>query len=286
MSIISSIDKRTNISKKEFVNEYVRKSIPVVITDLTKNWPGMGKLTPEFFKNKYGHMEKEVEGVKIKMADYIDMMLKSTPENPSPYPYAFNVEYDFPELMSWLKPELHYGKSDRVNHPLLPKSFLKGTQVHEFFFGGKGSGFPFVHIDVMCLHTQITQLYGEKEFFLFPPDQTPYMYPREDRPKISSVRNIFNPDLEKYPLFKNAKPLSIMVHEGETVFFPTGWWHTTLMHSPSISYGRVHLNHENWPLFVEDNYQLWKRYHPTMSHVARAYANFVGKVMDIQESFA
>jgi len=283
---ITSIDKRSNISQKEFVNEYVNRNIPVVITDLASKWSGMGKLTPEFFKTKYGHIENTVDDKVIKMADYIDIMMASTPENPAPYPYSFNVLNTFPELMDELKPEMYYGKSDRVNHPLLPKSFLKGTQVHEFFFGGLGSGFPFVHIDVLYLHTQITQLYGQKEFFLFPPEQTPYMYPREDKPKISSVRNIFKPDLEKYPLFKNAKPVSIMVNEGETIFFPTGWWHTTVIHSPSISYGRVHLNAANWPLFVSDNYKYWKQYHPTMSEFAKAYAGIVGKVMSVQESFA
>ena len=111
------------------------------------------------------------------------------------------------------------------------------------------------------------------------------MYPREDKPKISSIPDIFNPDYEKFPLFKNAKPLSIMVEQGETVFFPTGWWHTTVMYGPNISYGRVHLNHDNWPMFVSDNYMYWKRYHPSMSKVAKVYADVLGKVMDVQESF-
>ncbi|MEO8149014.1 MAG: cupin-like domain-containing protein [Bacteroidia bacterium] len=282
---ITSIDKRSNISQKEFINEYVNKSIPVVITDLAAKWPGMGKLTPEFFKTNYGNVENEVDGKKIKMADYVDMMFASTEANPAPYPYSFNVERDFPELMKDLKPNMYYGKSDRINHPLLPKSFLKGTQVHEFFFGGKGSFFPFLHFDVLYLHTQITQLYGQKEFFLYPPEQAPYMYPREDKPKISSVRNIFNPDYEKFPLFKNAKPVSVMVNEGETVFFPTKWWHITKMHSANISYGTVHLNANNWPLFVSDNYKYWKQYHPAMSKIAKVYADVVGKVMDMQESF-
>lgn len=278
------IDKRSNLSHKEFVNEYVIPSKPVVITDAVKNWKNIEKFTPEFFKTKFGHIEKEVDGKVIKMGDYIDMMINSTVENPAPYPYNFNIEKVFPELMANFKPQVFYGVKDRVLHPLMPSSFLKGTEVHEFFFGGLGSSFPFLHIDAMFLHTQITQLYGDKEFFLFPPEQTPYMYPREDKPKISSVKNIFNPDFDQFPLFKNAQASSVMVNQGETVFFPTGWWHVTKMHGPCISYGRVHLNKNNWDNFIGDNYHLWKKYHPALAPFLKAYGTGLGKIMDAQEA--
>ena len=211
-------------------------------------------------------------------------MTASTIETPAPYPYNFNIEKVFPELMPDLAPQVYYGVKDRVLHPLMPNSFLKGTEVHEFFFGGMGSSFPFLHIDAMFLHTQITQLYGKKEFFMFPPDQTPYMYPREDKPKISSIKNIFNPDFEKYPLFKNAEVSSVMVNVGETIFFPTGWWHVTKMYGPSISYGRVHLNKNNWNNFIGDNYHLWKKYHPALAPFLKAYGTGLGKIMDAQEA--
>jgi len=280
-----TIDKRSNLSSKEFINEYVLPSKPVVITDAIKNWPALGKLTPRFFKSKYGHIEKVIDGITIKMGDYIDLMYASTPENPAPYPFNFNVEKIFPELMELLKPQVYYGEIDRVLHPFMPASFLKGTEVHEFFFGGHGSSFPFLHIDAMFLHTQITQLFGRKEFYMYPPDQSGFMYPREDKPKISSVRNIFNPDLEKYPLFKNAEVSSVMVEEGETIFFPTGWWRVTAMFEPCISYGRVHLNKANWDLFIGDNHKLWKRYHPTMAPFLKAYGSTLGSVMRMQEAF-
>ena len=255
-----------------------------MITDAVKNWKAIEKFTPEFFKTKYGHIEKEVDDKIVKMADYIDLMTASTIENPAPYPYNFNIEKVFPELMPDLAPQVYYGVKDRVLHPLMPNSFLKGTEVHEFFFGGMGSSFPFLHIDAMFLHTQITQLYGKKEFFMFSPEQTPYLYPREDKPKISSIKNIFNPDFEKYPLFKNAQVSSVMVNEGETIFFPTGWWHVTKMYGPSISYGRVHLNKNNWNNFIGDNYHLWKKYHPALAPFLKAYGTGLGKIMDAQEA--
>lgn len=281
---LGTVDKRTNLSKRELIKEYVEPSIPVVLTDAAKDWKAMGKITPEFFKTKYGSLEKEVKGRKYTIAEFIDLMLASTKENPSPYPFNLNVETYFPELMADIKPEILYAKSDRVNHPLLPKFMMKGTEVYEFFLGGVGAYFPFLHVDALFLHTQITQIYGSKDFILYPPDQTPFMYPREDNPKISHV-NPMKPDFERYPLFRNAKPLKVTVNEGETILFPTGWWHITEMHEPNISLGRVQLNAANWDNFVSDNYKLWKKYNPKMALPALLYSKFLGGIMNIQEKF-
>ncbi len=279
-----TVDRRENLTRKELINEYVLKNLPVIDADGAKKWPAYGKFTPDFFKKNYGQLTKEVKGKTYTIAEFIDLMLKSSPENPAPYPFNLNIEEYFPDLMNDIKPELLYAKSDRVNHPLLPKAMLKGTEVYEMFFGGNGSFFPFLHIDALYLHTQITQIYGDKEFILYPPEQSAYMYPREDNPKISHV-NIFNPDYDKFPLFKKAEPIRITVKQGETLFFPTGWWHATKIHGPCISVGRIQLNAGNWNNFVDDNYKLWKEYHPKVAGFARFYAKTLGSLMNLLEKF-
>ncbi|MFD2937025.1 cupin-like domain-containing protein [Spirosoma flavum] len=284
---ITQIDKRSNISQKELIAEYIEPAIPVVLTDATRDWDAMGKFTPSFFKKQYGHLTKELKGVTYTLSDYIDLMLASTPKNPAPYPFNVNVEQYLPELLDDLKPEILYAKSDRVNHPLLPKFLLNGTQVYELFFGGNGGSFPFLHVDALYLHTQITQLYGSKEFFLFPPEQAAYMYPKADNDKISQV-DVFNPDYVKYPLFKEVEPIRVTVEEGETILFPTKWWHTTQIHEPCISLGRVHLNASNWDDFSGDIFKLWPKLYPnhrTMAVPALVYTKVLGQVMTLQEKF-
>src|SRR3954468_8068065 len=113
--MITAIDKRSNLSRKELIKEYIELGIPVVVKDATANWPGMGKITPAFFKSKYGHLVKEIKGKKYTVAEYVDLMLASTPENPAPYPCNLNLQYYFPELLADIKPEILYSKSDRVN---------------------------------------------------------------------------------------------------------------------------------------------------------------------------
>jgi hypothetical protein len=279
---LTSIDKRSKISRRELIAEYLEPGIPVVLTDAAQEWGAMGKITPAFFKKKYGHFTKEIKGKSYTVAEVIDLIESSTPEKPAPYPCNLNIEKLFPELMKDLKPEIVCGKSDRVKHPLLPKLMLRGTEVYELFLGGRGASFPYLHVDALFLHTQITQLYGSKDFILYAPDQAAYMYPKDENKKVSQV-DIFNPDYEKYPLFRKAKAVKVTVEEGETILFPTKWWHTTQIHEPSISVGRVHLNAWNWDDFTRDNYELRKKNHPAVALATLAYGKVLGRLMDIQE---
>ncbi len=281
---ISSIDRREKLSRKELIKEYVEPGIPVIITDAVKDWTALGKITPEFFKNNYGHFTKEIKGVTYTFSEFIDLMLSATQENPCPYPFNLNIEQYFPELRKDLKPEVVYGKIDRVNHPLLPRFMMRQTEVYEFFLGGAGSAFPFLHIDALYLHNQATQLYGTKDFIMYGPDQVTFLYPTKENPKVSPV-NIFNPDYDKYPLFREAQPLRVTLKKGETLLFPSGWWHSTQIYGPSISMGRIQLNASNWDMYVEDESKSWKDRSKIMAALVFAYGKVLGKVMDFQELF-
>ena len=119
---------------------------------------------------------------------------------------------------------------------------------------------------------------------MFGPEQTPYLYPQPQNPKVSQV-DVLNPDYEKHPLFREARPLRVMVNQGETLLFPTGWWHTTQIHEPSISLGRCHLNGANYYDFVRDEAKVWKRKSSLMSLAVLLYGNAIGKIMDLQDAF-
>lgn len=277
-----TIDKRSNLSREELIKEYVEPSIPVVLTDATNNWNAFGKLTPQFFKENYGNVSKEVKGISYKMADVINLILQGNLGKKVPYPYNFDLEQVFPELLDEFMPEILYSKSDRINHPLVPKILQRGTTRYELFFGGKGSFFPFLHIDALNLHTQITQIYGSKDFILYPPEQSPYMYPSEGNRKFSCV-DIYNPDFQEHPLFKNAQPTRVTVNQGETIIFPTGWWHSTQIHEPCISFARVHLNAANWDLFIADNYRALKKRVSFLASPLLVYGKIAGSIIKKQE---
>lgn len=279
------VDRRASIGQKELLNDYVHKNRPVIITDTAKQWSAVGKWTPEFFEANYPEVTREVRGQVIRLADQIDKILVSTPENPAPYPYNLELEDHFPELMSDLSPQFVFGKMDRGASRLMPGSLMNGTPIHEVFFGGNGSTFPFVHYDALFLHTQITQIYGDKDLVLFHPDDGPYLYPRTDNEKFSQVRNVFDPDLENFPLFANARPYFETLHEGETIYFPCGWWHTTVTHGPSITYGRVVLNSLNYDRYLGDKYTRWLKNGRLKANVAYATGKVMGGIFSAIEAF-
>lgn len=278
---LTSLDKRSNISHRELIEEYVVPGLPVVVTDATQAWPAMGRITPDYLKTHYGRVSHAVKGITYTMAEYVDLMLASTPARPAPYPFNLNLQRVMQELLPDLQPDILYAKSDRLKHPLV-KMLLRNMTPFELFLGGNGAAFPYLHVDALYLHTQITQLYGAKEFFLYSPDQRPYMYPRADNAKVSQVE-VNSPDYEKFPLFRHAQPLVFTLEEGETLLFPTGWWHTTKIHEPCISFGRSHLNAGNWPAFADDFSALHKEHHPVLAAAASLYTKAVGKVFDWQE---
>lgn len=282
LSPIIAIDKRSRISRKELVNEYIKPGIPVVLTDAAAHWPAMGKFTPDFFKANYGQLTKEIKGQTYTMAEIVDLIQQPVPGTPVPYPFCLDMEVAFPELLQEVKPEIDLGMPNRTLHPLLSRMLLKNTVAYEIFLGGKGSRFPYLHIDALYLHTQITQLYGAKDFILYSPNQAAYLYPTASNPKVSAV-DAFRPDYEKHPLFQYAQPVRVTVEQGESILFPTGWWHTTEIDGPCISMGRTYLNEWNWNDFVADNFELRKKTYPLLAYAMRTYAQALGHVLNAQE---
>jgi len=121
----------------------------------------------------------------------------------------------------------------------------------ELFIGGPGGKFPYLHLDYYHLNAWITQLYGEKQFTVFPRGQEHLLYPRADDPWRSEL-NIFEPDYEKHPKYKDATPINFVVGPGETLFIPFGTWHTAYSLTPTISVAFDTLNNKNHKDFMKD----------------------------------
>ena len=277
---ISEIDRRSGLSKKEFYNTYVKKSLPVVITDKGE-WTSLEKFTSEYFKSNYDHLTKTIDGKSYKLSEIIELCKSSTPENKAPYPNIYDVQRDFPEYINDI-PEMVYGKSNRLQSRLLSKFISKRTNKRELFFGGKGCSFPTLHIDYLGVHTQLTQLIGDKDFILYSPDQTPYLYPDKINHNYSPV-DFMNPDYDKFPLFKNAKAIKTTLKPGDTMFIPSGWWHTTYIHNFNLTYAIDHVNAFNWNTFMDETYLAAKKSNPRLAWVVKIYKIIIGKTFDFKE---
>lgn len=273
------VEKKYRMSYDEFARNHLFANYPVVIGDACEAWTAKNKFTPDFFKKHYSGRTVEIAGKTYNFGDYIDWMLTGTEANPAPYPCTLQIERDYPELLPDVLPRLKYAQPDRIHSRFLPKRLLSGANTLEIFFGSPGAQFPYVHYDYMSLHAYITQLYGQKEFTVIPPDQTPYVYPKPGNSWVSDIDDIRNPDLDRFPLFAKATPVTFVVGPGETLFIPCGWWHTARSLTPTISVALDCLNASNWKNFMNEVAMNMQQRKPQLAKAVQAYLSVLGSVL-------
>jgi hypothetical protein len=70
---------------------------------------------------------------------------------------------------------------------------------------------------------------GRRRFTLFPPEQIGNLYPGPLEPtpggQVVSMVDFHNPDLEKYPRFRDAAGQVADMDPGDVLFYPSMWWH-------------------------------------------------------------
>jgi hypothetical protein len=137
-----------------------------------------------------------------------------------------------------------------------------------------------LHYDGLHTHAFLMQLQGVKEYIGFAPDQTPYMYNRSGgpgQPNISEIDDVENWDPRRFPQFGNATGVRFTLHPGETLFMPSGWWHTARILSPSITVSINGANAANWSDFRTDFCRYYMTGRRLPPWVLNAYLHFVGK---------
>jgi hypothetical protein len=228
------VDRRSGLSFKEFSREYRSVGRPVVILDAIDDWRARSAWTFEFFKSRYGatpvlvHQYKgekyrQNDATRMLLADYIDGVLSNNWET---FPYYIRdnsaLLSEHPELAADYKyPQYFYDW-----YSLFP-SFMR-LPYPRIFIGPKGAVTP-LHMDIWETHGWLSQLAGRKRWILFSPDQRNLLYNFQVEPD--------RPDLARFPLFKQARPVECTVGPGETVFIPTGWSHWVVSLDPTISLG-------------------------------------------------
>lgn len=251
---LPGIDRRENLSLKEFEREYLMRLRPVVITDALKSWKPLGRWTPAFFQQEFGERMVNIDGAKRPLGPFIDEVLASTAEAPAPYLRNEILKDVFPELADEIHPLPPYLQLNWLTQNFRPAEakILQRLSAAEIYIGGAGRSFPVVHFDYLHTNAFLMQLHGRKQYYVAGPEETPYMYPVANDPNRSQVNDVLEPDLERFPLFAQARGHSFMLDPGEMLFIPSGWWHTVRILSPSITVSVNTANRANWGKLSED----------------------------------
>ncbi len=252
------IVRRSDITYEEFVENHLKPGIPIVFTNASKVWKANGTFTPNWLRENFGERKTSHDNKEYTMKQVLDLIEKSTVENPAPYPFLFNLPSVLPELIEYVQPVgLNYAEPNWIDSSF----FKRGTwgNALEMFIGGPGGQFPYVHLDYYHLSAWVTQLYGEKRFTVFPRGQEEFLYPDPNNYWRSQV-NIFAPDYEKFPKLREATPISFTVGPGETLYIPFGIWHTAYSLTPTISVAFDQLSAINSIEFIKDVWKLKKKF--------------------------
>jgi len=216
-----------DISPEEFKKEFYVPGIPVVIKNISKNWPAYTKWNWDYFKELVGNKRvplynnvKSDAYTPVNSADdykafgeYIDMISKG----PAGWRiFLFNIFEHAPQL---------------VKDFTWPDELMKGfVKKYPMLFVGGASSITHMHFDIDCSHILHTQFVGRKKVLLFPYDQQHKLYRKPfEVLSLADFSNYYKlngkPDYEKFPALKLARGYDLTLTHGDTLFMPAGFWH-------------------------------------------------------------
>jgi Cupin-like domain len=217
--ILQPIEKRSGVTRKEFIENYLKPRRPLVFTDLASDWNATQKWSFDFFKEKYGKIQVPVIDKDFHKAgkgymcvkkimpfgEYLDLIQKEPTDLRL---FAFSLFKYAPDLLNDLKIHTIMG------------GFVK--EIPMMFFGGQGSFTP-MHYDIDYPEVFLTQFCTQKKVILFGPEQSHFLYQHPFT--VQSPIDVLNPNYEKYPAFKNVEGLETVIEHGETLYIPSTYWH-------------------------------------------------------------
>lgn len=269
---------------QEFFRQYVTANRPVIIEGAVPQWRALRTWNPDFFKSNFGSKQAAVTyGVSQRLGDFIDAVMGSTVERPGPYLHRVIIHQDMPELLPDLKPDNVYGFPGRYASPLMPHRFRRPDGYLKLLIGGAGGKFPLMHFDSDNANAAITEIFGDKEFVLFSPQDTRFVYPSSEGSNASLVDNLEQPDWERFPLLRQATEFRGIIRPGETIFVPAGWWHSARVVSTSISVCLNMLHAPNWRGFINECCRA-QGVHWAARNAKRLYLETTGAIMNAAET--
>jgi len=218
---LEKIPRVKNISREDFIRDYLRPQKPVVIEHLIEDWPAFKKWDLDYIREIAGDREVPLYDdrpitsefkfnephARMKMRDYVDL-LKSKPTNYRIFLYHLMKEV--PALQKDFK------------FPKMGLRFIK--QLPMLFFGGENSK-VFMHYDIDYANILHFHFHGKKRCILFPPSESKYLYKVPHALISREDIDFTNPDYKKFPALKEARGYETELEHGETLFMPEGYWH-------------------------------------------------------------
>jgi len=229
------IERRSGVSRKEFLDDYYARNQPLVLEDVCDTWPAVAQWTPEYLAEVIGSAEIEVMSDRDADDDY-EINADAHKQHMPFDDYVARVLAAQSTNDLYLVANNHLLESD-VAAPLwrdiaLDERYLdRGEAVSRtYLWFGAGGTITKLHHDLM--NVMFHQVAGWKQFTLISPLDTPHLY---NNSSVYSDVDPKSPDYIRFPAYANAHPIHVTVGPGEALFVPVGWWHHVEALEMSIS---------------------------------------------------
>lgn len=209
------------LSKEDFVNHYLNKKPVLIKKSWTNNWPAQKKWNLEYIQSLAGDIVvplynneptkgKQNSAMPVKemrLYDYVEI-LKTQPTDLRMF--FFDIMKKMPHL------------SKDFKYPEIGLKFFKRLPV--MFFGGEGSN-VLPHYDMDVANLVHYHFHGHKRVWLFPPEQSKFMYQVPWSIHSLEAIDMDNPDFEKYPALQELEGIEVFMEHGDALYMPPAYWH-------------------------------------------------------------
>ncbi|CAI7919963.1 unnamed protein product, partial [Closterium sp. NIES-53] len=221
------VERRAALSPDEFRHSYDGRR-PVIMTDLTENWRrATSQWSIDSLAEEHGDVALKVSvanghTVRMKLSDYREYVAAQHDEEPL---YIFDPKFgeQAPALVSDYSVPPHFTEDVFAAMPALQRPMYRWLVA-----GPQRSGAGW-HVDPALTSAWNTLLAGRKRWALYPPGKVPPGVTLRVDDDSGDVDYDGPTSLKVYPLLRpEDKPIEVMQRSGETIYVPSGWWHSVL----------------------------------------------------------
>ena len=215
---------------REQLNDCIDTGVPAVLQGLTAEWKASRDWNLDYFSRLVGATKAQVVTSPSDMV-YWDPKAGLAQKALTVSEFAEDLaSRDEADNRLYLQEDMSLFPALRQDYQL-PKMISEKPIKRAKLWVSPGRMVTSLHYDaVETLHWVVR---GAKRFVCFQPGVRSY-YPyswRTTAPFISRV-DAANPDYDRYPRFRRARPVEFEVREGEILYLPAFWWHQVWSLSP------------------------------------------------------
>lgn len=219
---LDMVKREESLTKEEFLNNYKSQNKPVILENLSKDWPARDKWTLDYLcsvvgdkvvplygggEPAKGHRHQHAHVAEMTFREFIAALQQG--ENKLRM-FFYNILEQAPQLMQ------------DFSFPDMGLKLFKRLPV--MFFGGKGAKVQ-MHFDIDYADLLLCHFGGKKRVYLFGPDQSKNLYHVPYSFSSLFDVDVDQPDFERFPALRKVEGQLAELRHGDVLYIPPGFWH-------------------------------------------------------------